>query len=79
MIKKVLVSYKLNFHFFTVDLNTYYQSNNLFHLIKTTKREQKFVNKWYEVSKLFSVNIHKANYITFSLHLLIFPILFLLN
>ena len=57
-------SKKLNFYLFADDTNIYYETSNLYNLIKIVNRELKLVKKWLDANKLSS-NIDKTNYIIF--------------
>ena len=58
------VSKKLTFYLFADDTNIYYESKDLFNLIKIVNKELRLVKKWLDANKL-SLNIDKTNYIIF--------------
>ena len=57
-------SKKLTFYLFADDTNIYYESKDLFNLIKIVNKELRLVKKWLDANKL-SLNIDKTNYIIF--------------
>ena len=57
-------SKKLTFYLFADDTNIYYESKDLFNLIKIVNKELRLVRKWLDANKL-SLNIDKTNYIIF--------------
>ena len=58
------VSKKLTFYLSADDTNIYYESKDLFNLIKIVNKELRLVKKWLDANKL-SLNIDKTNYIIF--------------
>ena len=57
-------SKKLTFYLFADDTNIYYESKDLFNLIKIVNKELRLVKKWLDANKL-SLSIDKTNYIIF--------------
>ena len=57
-------SKKLTFYLFADDTNIYYESKDLFNLIKIVNKELRLAKKWLDANKL-SLNIDKTNYIIF--------------